>query len=905
MLTLELGRHHAAVRQVAVDAQERWVVTGSDDHTARVWDLRTGEQVRVLRLPNGDTGQDKIFGAAISPDGSLVAVGGWSGFEWDELANVYVFERATGRLLKRLGGLPLSVRHLAFSPDGARLLVCLGAGLLYHAIVGGMRVYRVSDWQELKRDDYANESTSGDFNRAGWIVVATSGGLVSLYEPTQLRRVAQVNVPKDGAYGAAFSPDGTRIAVGSGDRPGVWVLSAADLSVVRTPNVDGLVQGTFVVAWSKDGQYLLGTGEAYKAGKKAEEMVIRRWAGGGSFVDLPRQLVDEAILSMVPVSRGFVYGTFSGTWGVQTNQGRSVLHVSAPTADFTGSATRISQDGKRVTFGYSKDEADTLAFSLADRTIARVSKAAIKRDFYEAPDETRNIHLKPAQDADGLWLNGKKLVLPEDDGCFSQAIASDESFFILACQHTVTALDATGKRLWYRAAHGDPSGVNLSADDRFVTVPSGDGTIRWYRAADGTELLAFFPHADRRRWVAWTPSGFYAASAGGADLIGWHVNNGKDAPADFFPASTFRAGLYRPDVIARVIDTLDESQALDEADEAVAQREAMREESASAEARQTSPRPGRSGGVSANLYPPVVTLLSPLSGAAFDEAQITVRAQLRSPSHQPITSVQVLVDGRPVRETHQLTAVDPATNDGELLLGIPVPRKDCSLSVLASTSNAAGQPVTVHLRWTGHSWPPEVAPKLTLIAFDTARAPGAALARAVSRQQGRLFGLVHTKQLTGADATRSRLLKTLDALARTSSPQDVILLALAGRGETDPQTGLLQVAAADGSISAADLAPRLRSMAGRVLVLVDACGTNLDLDGFAEDLRSAENGAAVIGLSPSCGAAALEPALGEVLQQRGLTFDRLADQVHRRFHGGFPVVSVRPSAVPDFALTAP
>ena len=65
----------------------------------------------------------------------------------------------------------------------------------------------------------------------------------------------------------------------------------------------------------------------------------------------------------------------------------------------------------------------------------------------------------------------------------------------------------------------------------------GDGTIRWYRASDGAELLAFFVHVPDKRWIAWTPSGYYAASPGGEDLIGWHVN-GKtwDAPVDFFPA---------------------------------------------------------------------------------------------------------------------------------------------------------------------------------------------------------------------------------------------------------------------------------------------------------------------------------------------------------------------------------
>jgi len=34
--------------------------------------------------------------------------------------------------------------------------------------------------------------------------------------------------------------------------------------------------------------------------------------------------------------------------------------------------------------------------------------------------------------------------------------------------------------------------------------------------------------------VLWTPSGYYDASPGGEDFIGWQVNKGKDKAADFF-----------------------------------------------------------------------------------------------------------------------------------------------------------------------------------------------------------------------------------------------------------------------------------------------------------------------------------------------------------------------------------
>jgi hypothetical protein len=116
--------------------------------------------------------------------------------------------------------------------------------------------------------------------------------------------------------------------------------------------------------------------------------------------------------------------------------------------------------------------------------------------------------------------------------------------------------------------------VVQSPDGRLAAAALGDGTVRWYRASDGTELLAMFLHADGTRWVAFTPSGYYAASPGGEDLIGWQSNKGPHQAADFFPASRFHDRFYRPDAVARILRTLDETKAVQQAD--AAQNAALR-----------------------------------------------------------------------------------------------------------------------------------------------------------------------------------------------------------------------------------------------------------------------------------------------------------------------------------------
>jgi RNA polymerase sigma factor (sigma-70 family) len=85
------------------------LAAGGQYGAVRLWDLKTGQQVRVF---NGHSGW--VQGLAFSADGRTLAAGNWH--------NVKLWEVATGQLRRQLNGHEGDACALAFSPDGRSLV---------------------------------------------------------------------------------------------------------------------------------------------------------------------------------------------------------------------------------------------------------------------------------------------------------------------------------------------------------------------------------------------------------------------------------------------------------------------------------------------------------------------------------------------------------------------------------------------------------------------------------------------------------------------------------------------------------------------------------------------------------------------------------------------------------------
>jgi len=411
-----------------------------------------------------------------------------------------------------------------------------------------MRLYRTQDYTQVASDkEYGDCGIRADFDATGRLVTTSWDGFIRLYDRDWRLQAKRKALGGTRPIAAAFSPDGTRIAVGFEDSARVDVLSGQDLSPLYAPDITGVGNGTLhSVCWSADGQWL------YAGGNYSVQStnLIRRWAEGGKGAASNLLAAQNSITHIVPLTAGgVVFGAFEPSFGVLDATGKRRLFQGLTGADFRDNwqGFRIAYDSATVQFSYERAGKSPARFALHDRVL--VLQPTEDPVLTLPVTSASGLHITGWKENETPALNGKPLKLWPYERARSVAIAPDHQRFILAANWSLRLFDRQGVEQWRKPVPGYSRTVNIAGNGQVAVATFNDGTLRWYRLRDGKELLAFFPHNDRKRWVLWTPTSYYDASPGAEDLIGWYVNRGRDAAADLFPAARFRSTFFRPDVL--------------------------------------------------------------------------------------------------------------------------------------------------------------------------------------------------------------------------------------------------------------------------------------------------------------------------------------------------------------------
>jgi WD40 repeat protein len=855
-LRIDPGMHTTRINRVGVDARCTLLATGSEDKTVRLWRLPERKLVRTLRPPSGPDQDGKIYAVAMAPDGSWIAAGGWNRACCDHW--VYVFEVSTGRVAARLGPMGSVINHLAISPDGRYLVAALHG-------TSGVRVWQrtaedLVSWQIAVEDqNYGGESYHAAFDRAGALYAVAFDGKLRRYAPGFVGKPSNIETRSGKeAYSVAVDPSGDHIAVGFHDTPKVDVYDAKTLALLFTADskvgskYDNKVDSQ-ALAWSSDGKRLYSGGERKD---RNGQTPIRVWdeAGRGSGVEIESSL--NLIQHLMPCGDGIVVSAAGPTFGLLDSKGAPAWMLEGVQVDMRSKLREhfmLSADARQVRFGLKSGSGEPVLFDLDGQQLSDLNDSSRPIEGLTAAT-TEGIPVTDWEDGEPK-IAGRGLGLEQYELARSLAIAPDKQRFVLGADFHLRAFDQKGESQWDVPAPGAVWGVNIPREGKVVVAAYNDGTFRWHRLEDGRELLALFVDAKDRRWVLWTPKGYYTASPGGEELIGWHVNRGWNEAADFFPAARFRNQFYRPDIVQLVLTTLDEEMAITRANLLVNKKR----EDEDIRKRQ----------------PPVIRILSPANHSAVPDGELTIGYRLRSPSELPVTRVFAKVDGRPAAGAE--IAGPLVIKSGEQLTGEitikELPKRDLTISLIAETEQNASVPDSISLVWLGGDAAVIIKPRLYALIVGVGAYTGTDLRlktppndaddldAQLRSQDSVAFEGVETRVLKDSEATQQNIKAGLSWLRENVDQYDIAIVYFSGHGVSVPgSTAYLLPIDYNGEVEVTGLDKSamlniLRRIRGTVVVFIDACfaadgikvtnvpgGRRLDGVGWVSEFADPQNG---------------------------------------------------------------
>ncbi|CAK9039513.1 Uncharacterized WD repeat-containing protein all2124 [Durusdinium trenchii] len=566
------------------------------------------------------------------------------------------------------------------------------------------------------------------------------------------------------------------VAVGAYDAPHVAILDTETLMTLAELDVEGVDprDNLSIFAWSQNGQRLYAGG---RARRERSDFFVR------VFDTFQNILVKDVVVStstiegLATLGDGRVLFASAdpriGIFDDELALGSSVksrisdLRLTPRERRQNIAGLELSENGESIRWRPSAfHEKTRLSYSIQRRRVSKAIESAPEDNFYSVLTSTPEISIDKWIDDYRTTMNDKVLEeLYDFEQARAVAIAPvSQSSIILGSDFRLRKFDASGALNWEREAPGTVWQLNYTRDEKIVVAAFSDGTIRWYDSDDGDERLALFvSDADiEPLWIAWTPAGYYDASPGAEDLIGWHINQGKDREALFFSASRFRDLYYRPDLTRKALD-----------------------------GSEPAPRPDREALLAA--APPIITILG---HRALPNGDVVVDYEATTIFGEPV-EIDLFVDNAKV----DLKGARSETLAGELQ-SITVPKGGCAKTAIAligrtADGRASDAALVNRAALIGAVCDPADAPKPNLYALligvsdyandnldlNFAHRDAEQFAAFLQEQEGRAFEKVSIKVLSKKETTgKQQIEEALAELELAASDDDVSILFFAGHG---------------------------------------------------------------------------------------------------------------------------
>lgn len=812
----------------------RFVVAGVADNTVILWDASTGKEIRKFRRTNSSC-SSCITEALISNDNKYIIT------SYND--SIKVFDRETGKLVKELYG-------QGGSPEG----LCISQNNRYIAAFeyGVAEVWDLSDWRlVIKTGDYSQKRVmavaispdgkqviTGNEKRMADIWEIPSGkNLLTL--KGYLNQVDERILTDSYMYWAGFvneaklSPDGRFIAVG---RTG----NNAKLIDFKTGKVFKTLTGhksmVISLCFSKDGKFLATGGLDGKA-------IIWDVETGTPVKTFTFPDEKEAIYSVDFSADGkmlaaAIWGGLVVIWDVQTgdrlraispHEGRGCYQVK-----FTPNGVYF------ISAGLDKK-----------LKLIEIDTGEEIRTFIGHMNETlvNSINFNTAGDKfitsawDGtirVWdlLSGLQLlkIKAHPGGVYSAKFDPSGKYIISGGDDFMVRMwDAvTGALVSEFAGHqGGVGDVNITSDLRYLISGSRDGSIRIWNIAEKKEIVSIVFLNDND-WFIKNPDGYFDASEGAFSSISFVKGTELYSISQFFN-EFYRPGLY--------IESF-----------------------------------GKNGSaLRQNMFqtiekfpPPAVEIVLPEAVTALDNSVVSFMVKVTNKGGG-VKEFKVMQNGK--RQEVDFSDLQRMTKEGQYAMktfDINLVPGSNEISVSAfSKGDIESQAASVSLVYKGLERTADCY--LMTVGINKyenenlnltyARIDAQAFSDQINQGGVKLFNKIHTYNIFDKEATKAKVLSTLDDITKLIKKDDVFVFFYAGHGSlaengfyfiTSEITGLYQQDKLINALFVKELQEKFRIMSAlKQVIFIDACQSGGSVDVLA--MRGSAEEKALAQLSRSSG----------------------------------------------------